>query len=197
MDLGRLLGGSTTPPVDGYVLYGRRSLGGSMATLVGLMAFGAVTYFGSRFVGDGDSNVPVFLLVFWGIAFVLGLVRSMRRPQRLRVDRAGVLLGAVTVPWPSVWHVVVLRPEPVVGAFRTDLPAQVGVRLNRGAPLPSGVDALITDPDDPLAIPERLRSHVSDAVIDVEAFRAAVARYAPPSVTLAERVGDQEHVLPR
>lgn len=196
MDLERLLGGSPAP-VDGYVLHGRRSFGGSLRPLIGLLAVGAVSYFGSRWIGDGESHVPSFVLVAWGVFAVLGLVRSMRRPQRVRVDRAGVLLGGVTVPWPSVWHVVVLRPEPVAGAFRTDLPAQVGVRLKRGAPLPSGVDALITDPDDPLAIPERLRSDVSDAVIDVEQFLAAVARYAPPDVTLAERVGDQEHVLPR
>lgn len=196
MDLERLTGGSPAP-VDGYVLYGRRSLGGSLTPLIGLVALGAVSYFGSRWIGDGESHMPTFVLVVGGVMAVLALARSMRRPQRVRVDHAGVLLGGVTVPWASIWHVVVLRPEPVAGAFRTDLPAQVGVRLKRGAPLPAGVDALITDPDDPLAISERLRSDVSDAAIDVQALCAAVARLAPPGVTLAERVGDQEHVLPR
>lgn len=182
----------------GYVLHGPRTYRSASAILPALVGVGgiAASTGAERWLGFGGMlGWPAVAFLLFGVGS--GVYRAIRRPELLRVDGEGVRFGGVAVPWPSVWQLVLLRPEPVVGAFRTDLPPQVGVRLKRGAPLPAGMNSLVTDPDDPLAIPDPLRSQVGGVEIDGEAVLAAAAACAPPDVVLVERLGDQERVLTR
>jgi hypothetical protein len=179
---------------QGYVVWRPRSLRGPISS-VGIGVVGIAWYL-LWFRHGAFHGVGVAFLVF----FVLSaLYRGLRRTELLRVDGYGVRLGAVMVPWSWVGQVVVSRPERAASAFIGDSPPppQVGLRLRPGAPLPAGMSALITDPRDPLAIPEQLRSPESGPAIDPRAVCEAVRRWAPADVVLVERVGGQEHPLPR
>lgn len=178
-----------------YVLREPRSWGRVvMAALGGVL--GLVGYLVARTLWDWEGgSTPILLFSIASVGF--GVWGEVHRSVLLRIDGDGVGFGAVSVPWASVWQLVLLRPEPVAGAFRTDLPPQVGLRLKRGAPLPSGMESLVFDPNDPLAIPDQLRSAVTRPEIDGSAVLAAAAAFSPPDVTLAERVGEEERQLAR
>lgn len=179
----------------GYVLRAPRSFGqAAMAVVFGVLFLGAYLVVRPS-LGWGNGSL---MMVLFGVASVgFGVMRGLKRSEVLGVDDDGVRFGGVAVPWASVWQLVLLRPDPVAGAFRADLPPQVGLRLKRGAPLPSGMTSLVTDPNDPLSIDSQLRSDVVKPEIDGEALLAAAAACAPPDVVLVERVGDQEHVRQR
>lgn len=73
--------------------------------------------------------------LFVGVAVVVALVQAWGASLVLRVDQAGVRMGARRfVPWESIEAVVAAEEE-------------VGVRLRRGAPLPRGVRGVIHDPE--------------------------------------------------
>lgn len=199
--------GSETGP-DGYLVYGPRSYGELVRTVpylvfsvLGLVVVWLVwPILALRFATSGGLPLGGHGWVFFVGVVLVGLLRTggrLRRPVRLRVAGGGVDIDGVTVPWYSVGQLVIWYPPREVGAFHVDQLAQVGVRLRAGAPLPSGVDSLVTDPSDRLAIPEPLRSKLFDTPLDVDAVLAAARVFAPPDVELVERVGDEERTLPR
>lgn len=182
---------------DGYVVRARRSASGVFKALSGTAA--AVSfYLTSAWIAHGS---PWHLQPFFVLGSVLFAVlswTSVVRPREvLRINHTGVEFGAIKVPWPSIWHFVVLRQvaEPG-GPIMVEAP-QLGLRLKRGAPLPEGIGGLIIDPNDPLAIHDYLRTNIARGRLDVEAVVAVADRYAPADVQLVERNGEQEAVLPR
>lgn len=192
-----MLGGLLGRDGGGYVVRARRGTSAVVKALSGT-ATAVSGYFVVAWIGAGSA---FHLKPFFIVICVLGALASwkpvVRPPEVLRIDHAGVRFGAVAVPWDSVWQFVVQRHvvEPG-GPIMVEAP-QLGLRLKRGAPLPQGIDGLITDPNDPLAIPDRLRSDVARGRLDVDAAVAAAMRCAPPDVELVDRVGEQETVLSR
>ncbi|MQA05498.1 MAG: hypothetical protein GEV07_23195 [Streptosporangiales bacterium] len=174
---------------DGYVV--RRPRGWrQLKDLLSLVAFGSLGLVMQHFF-DGLQPFGYFMFAMTTGSGVWGIIRP---GVQLSVDERGVRLGEAQVPWTSVWQVVLVRDAPAPGKVEPG-PAQVGVRLIRSAPLPKGIAGVIYDPRDPSAIPDQLRSRVTDGRVDAVGVQAAVARWAPQHVVLAERVGDREHVL--
>ncbi len=92
--------------------------------------------------------LPAFSPVVVAVALVLAAFQAWRRSLVLRVDEDGVELGRgvryeygtaraaiTTVPWSSIREVVVISG--------TTGPTSVGVRLQPGAPLPTGARAIV------------------------------------------------------
>lgn len=149
----------------------RVSAGVVLQPVVGLAALAVWT-------ASGGGPRP--LMVFFGVLVVVSAaVRARTVGTRLRVDSAGITLGGgqtrvppVQVPWASVREVVVITDaaEP-----------QVGVRLQPGAPLPTGVRGLVQDPARPDSVQPSLVRGVPG--LDRAALEAAVQPYGVRVVT--------------
>jgi hypothetical protein len=87
----------------------------------------------------------------------------------LVVEPPGVRLGGASVPWSSIWQVVVIST-----------PVGLGIRLRPGAPLPDGMSGVVYDPGDPQALHVRRDLPARDA----DRLAAAVRAFAPPGVNV-------------
>lgn len=179
-----------TLPQSAYVVHGPRAYRRAFGVALVLLALAAASAVVDA-IGAGGlvPRLRVAMVLGWLVFAGYGAVLALRRPEQLRIDDEAVRLDGVVVPWASVRQVVILRERP-------DSATQVGLRLKRGAPLPEGLDSLVSDPRDPLAIDAGLRSRVAGAAVDVDAVVVAVRAFAPRGVELLERDGDRERVLP-
>jgi hypothetical protein len=143
--------------------------------------------------GPGRSVPWPMLLV--GVGMVCWfLVRAVLRRHELRalvVDDRGVQIGQAVVAWHDVQEVAVLRHGPQ-GTSGGESP-EVGVALRADAGLPSGLTALVRDPD-PDAIPAQLRLSTAGWRLDVDRLGAAVRAHGG-GVPLVERWGSARRVL--
>jgi hypothetical protein len=96
----------------------------------------------------------------------------------LMVDRSGVRVGEVAVPWESIAQLVVFGPTHRAAGAE----AWVGVRLRPDAPLPPGV-TLRGDPSAP-----QIHGRVRAEKLDVNRLAAKVHGFAP-QVQVTERHG--------
>lgn len=101
----------------------------------------------------------------------------------------------VTIPWSSIWQVVVIYPDPGSPGGEPDRPIQIGLRPRRDAPLPGHVAVRVVEPSDPSAIPPRLRVSVRHAPVDVQALVTAVRAFAVESASVVAVRGDAERTL--
>jgi hypothetical protein len=83
-----------------------------------------------------------------------------RAPVELAIEPPGVRLAGAVLPWRLIEHVAVT-------------PAEVGIRLKPGAPLPDGVPAIVHDPRRQHDV--HMRQWFGKGRVDVERLRAAVA----------------------
>jgi hypothetical protein len=122
------------------------------------------------------------------------LVRAVLHRHELRalvVDDRGVQIGRAVVPWHAVQEVAVLR-RGHQGTTGSESP-EVGVVLRAGAGLPSGLTALVRDPD-PDVIPAQLRLSTAGWRLDVDRLGSAVRAHGG-GVPLVERWGSVRRVL--
>ena len=132
------------------------------------------------------TDLPAFSPVMVAAVLAIAGFQAYQRSLVLRVDADGVRLGrgieyelgyqrmmGATVPWSSVRDVVVLSPGPLAGG-----PAQVGVRLKPGAPLPEGARAVVSDPSRPDEVAPDLRTAVPGGFDRVRLERAVAAHGA-------------------
>ena len=122
--------------------------------------------------------------------FLLRAVLHRHELRPLVVDDRGVQIGRAVVAWRGVEEVVVLRhgPQGTDGGE----PPEVGVLLRPDAGLPSGLTALVRDPD-PDVIPAQLRLSTA-GWLDVGRLGAAVRAHGG-GVPLVERWGGARRVL--
>jgi len=143
----------------------------------------------------GPGRPVSWPMVLAGVGMVCWiLVQAVRRRHQLRavvVDDRGVRIGRATVPWRDVGEVAVLRHGP--RGTSGDEPPEVGVVLRADAGLPSGLTALVRDPD-PDVIPAQLRLSTAGWRLDVERLGAAVRAHGD-GVALVERWGGARRVL--
>jgi hypothetical protein len=85
----------------------------------------------------------------------------------LKVDATGVRTRRFHVPWTSVRELVLTESDP----------PELAVRLRPGAPLPSGVRAIIHDPNQPDAIAPGLRTQLPASGVDRARLQQAAADY--------------------
>jgi hypothetical protein len=111
-----------------------------------------------------------------GIAVVTAVIQLVRAEwngtAELVVERPGVRLGEVAVPWAWLWHIVV-TPDGGAGQPR------VALRLRPGAPVPHGLSYVVHDPAQPLA------AHATSLLsspLDRSRLIAAVRALGPPEV---------------
>jgi hypothetical protein len=144
---------------------------------------------------DGPGHPMPWPMMVAGVGMVCWyLVDAVRRRHELRalvVDDRGVRIGRVAVAWPDVGEVAVLRHGPQ-GTSGGQAP-EVGVLLRADAGLPSGLTALVRDPD-PDVIPAQLRLSTAGWRLDVGRLAAAVRAHGG-GVELVERWGSARRVL--
>ena len=137
--------------------------------------------------------VPWPMVLIGGGMLAWWLVRAVLRRHELRavvVDDRGVRIGRAVVTWPDVREVAVLRHGP--WGTGGGVPPEVGVVLRAEAGLPSGLTALVRDPD-PDAVPAQLRVPAG-GWLDVDGLGAAVRAHGG-GVPLVERWGSARRVL--
>lgn len=131
-----------------------------------------------------------------GVEFAARSVPGLARD--VNADRApwpSAHADTVTIPWSSIWQVVVMYPDPGSTAGDRERPLQIGLRPRRNAPLPGHVAVRVSDPSDPLAIPPRLRASVQDENVDLDALVRAVRTYGFTDTPVVETRGSAERVL--
>src|SRR3954447_6532098 len=153
---------ASTRYVAGPVDVGR--LGRSVLQVVG----GAVVVWIWTWMGGPGHPMPWPVLVAGGGMvwwYLVGAVRRRHALGALVVDDRGVRIGRVTVAWRDVGEVAVLRHGPQ-GTSGGQAP-EVGVLLRADAGLPSGLTALLRDPD-PDVIPAQLRLSTAGWRLDAD-----------------------------
>lgn len=161
-----------------------RSIGKALNSLV-LVGFGlAWGLFALRIVHAG-----VLFAAAGPVLMLFAAVRITVFPTpALAVDPNGFRLDDAVVPWPSLWQVVIILPDVETGPARV---VEVGLRLYRGAPLPSGMDSVVYDPRDPLAM--QRRRTFDGGVVDPGRLTAAVRTFGRAEV-LESRGGRERRI---
>lgn len=128
--------------------------------LLGRVPFVAV--FG--FVAVVVLDVSAFFLVAAAGVVLYGLWTDS---LLLKVDATGVRTRRYHVPWTSIRELVLTESDP----------PELAVRLRSEAPLPSGVHAIIHDPNHPDAIAPGLRTELPASGVDRARLQQAAADY--------------------
>lgn len=160
---------------------------------VQVVAAAVVVWIWSWMRGPGHP-VPWPMLVIGVGTVVWFVVRAVRHRHDLRplvVDDRGVRIDRAVVAWRDVAEVAVLRYGPQ-GPSGAQAP-EVGVLLRADAGLPSGLTALVRDPD-PDVIPAQLRLSTAGWALDVDGLGAAVRTHGG-GVPLVERWGSARREL--
>lgn len=154
---------------------------------------GAVVVWLWTWMRSTGGGVPWPMLLIGVGAVGWFLVRAVLRGHELRalaVDDRGVQIGRAVVAWRDIREVAVLRRGHQGSGAE---PPEVGVVLRADAGLPSGLTALVRDPD-PDVIPTQLRVSTAGWRLDVDRLGAAVRTYGG-GVPLVERWGGARRVL--
>lgn len=166
----------------------------ALLPLLALPAF--VAFFGLSF--------PIWVLAVFGL---LILWQVWSGSERLRVDADGVRLNRTGrsvgagrsaprtfVPWTSIRALIVFVPgvSDPAGRGLTEL----GVRLEPGAPLPSGVQAIVHDPRRPDEVPDALRLPLRSRSLDHNRLADAVRAHGDGVPLLEARDGSERQLTP-
>lgn len=131
-----------------------------------------------------------------GVELPAGSIPGLAREFRAdRIPWPTLVLESVTIPWRSIWQVVVVYPESGSPGADSDQPIEIGLRPRQDAALPGHVAVCVTESSDPLAIPPRLRVSVRRAPVDVQALVTAVRAYAMENTAVVGVRGGAERTL--